>query len=196
MRPEPNRKLFGRTVVELVAKRKGLCFGFFKSSTSTEDGEVCMNAEDVLLLANGCDPEKLRMVVTQAIASNVLVSVDSSSSVLGSWTLSMRYAWPDDKWRNNIHTDVYARVLGYEGGLVEGPGISDIVCAIDQTTGGASRMFRLSWKYLAPLYARTQVVLVARGRSESRIRRYSVCEAPETFPSECRALLDVELETL
>lgn len=168
----------------------------FESTTETINGETCMTAEDVLLLANGCDLGKLREVVSEAIANKVFVFVDSASSILGSWTLPMRYVWPEHKWHNNIHTDIYARQLGYERGLVEGPGVADVVYALCLGTSRTLPKFRVSWEYLAPLYERTMVVLVSHNRSESRVRRFSVCELPREIPGKCRALLNVELETL
>jgi len=196
VRPQTDQKLAGETIVKSVAKRKGLCFGFFESTTKTAAGEICMVAEDVLSLANGCDPDKLREAVLDTNVNKVYTFVDTPSSILGSWILQMRYPWPVEKWRNNIHTDVYALSLGYERGLVEGPGIADVVYSIDETHLKDAGSFRLSWEYASPLYHGTQVVLIAEVSSNSQIRRYSVCEPPKEIPGKCRILLNLEIKQL
>jgi len=193
-RPAAEEQLFGETIVRSVRVKHGLCFGFFESVTKTARGDVCMTAEDVLLLANGCDPDALREAISQASKSRVSVSVADRSSLLGSWSLCMRYAWPDSKWKNNIHTDVYAQSLGYKRGLVEGPGVADVVYMLNGVRIGVPQKFKLSWKYLAPLYDGTAVALVSAQQSDTGVRRFSICEIPVQYPATCRVLLEIELE--
>lgn len=197
--PKADQRLLGQTSVRSVTMQNGLCFGFFQSITKLPNGDPCMTAEDVLLLVNGCDPDKLREIVAQAVANMSLISVTDQEltdqkSFLKSWSLRMRYTWPQTKWKNNIHTDVYARALGYERALVEGPGVADVVYAYDAARFGLPQKFRLSWKYLAPLYETTKVLLARQRSSNEKSRRYSVCEFPSRIPPNYRALLDVALE--
>jgi len=193
--PAAEEPLWGETTVRSVTVKNGLCFGFFDSVTKTTGGGICMTAEDVLLLANGCDSDALREAVSQVSKSGTFISAPDRASLLGSWPLQMRYAWPVTKWKNNIHTDVYAQMLGYQRGLVEGPGVADVVHAVDSARFGTGLQFRLSWKYLAPLYESTAVAVVSAPSSNADLRRYSVCEFPARLTATCRVLLQVELES-
>lgn len=194
--PLAGQRLTGETTATAISKRNGLCFGFFKSITHTESGDACMLAEDVLLLANGCDLSSLHAAVAQISNTRKEALIESPAAILGSWVLKMRYRWPEDLWLNNIHTDVYAKSLGYEGGLIEGPAVADVVSSYDRAQRRNPIAFQMSWKYAGPLYEDTPVVLVQKSSNAEKTRRYSVCEAPRQFPSVCRVLVSVEANDL
>jgi hypothetical protein len=191
--PVGTQRLIGETTVTSISRRKGLCFGFFRSITRTESGDACMLAEDVLLLANGCDLSSLHDAVAEISNSRSEALIESPASILGSWILRMRYKWPENLWVNNIHTNSYARSLGYEGGLIEGPAVADVVSSYDRAQRRNPIAFQMSWKYAGPLYEGTPVVLISKSSNNEETRRYTVCEAPRQFPSFCRVLVNVEV---
>jgi hypothetical protein len=193
-RPKPGETLRGCTRVKSVENQRGLSFGFFESKTENPEGEVCMRATDTLLLANGCVEPKLREAVSKAKAPSVFAMAHGQTSILDSWTLRMRFAWPTEKWRNNIHTDEYAQSLGYERALVEGPGIVDVVCSFHESHRGPLSAFRLTWKYVGPLYEGLRVALLERPSDKPCHWNYLVCEFPNQVPGQCRTILCLELE--
>lgn len=176
LRPKPDENLYGETLAKTVSYRNGLCFATLNSRTIKETGEICMEAEDVLLLANGCDPERLRRAIQQNIRNKTVVPQLSIIQYLSSWRLLMRHDWPQDKWLNNVHTKNYARSLGYFDALVEGPGIADVIFSCDRVSSTPAKSFVLSWKYTAPLYDNLLVSLVRESLAQSDSRRYYLCE--------------------
>ncbi len=193
--PKVGEELVGKASVQSVRKRGGLSFGFFQSTTRTERGELCIRANDVLLLISGCDAVALKKAVAQACEEKIAARIDSRASILAEWSLRMRFQWPEGLWHNNVHTHNYAVSLGYERALVEGPPIVDVVWHVDQRYRSITRPCHLSWKYLGPLHVGTPVVLV-RSVLTSSLRRYQICEAAIEYPSNCRVLLDMEVKDL
>jgi hypothetical protein len=193
-RPKPGEGLRGSTRIKSVQNQRGLCFGFFESKTENAEGKICMRATDTLLLANGCLESKLREAVSKAKAPSVFGTAHGPASILDSWTLRMRFAWPTEKWRNNIHTDEYAQSLGYERALVEGPAIVDVVCSFHESHRGPLNAFKLAWKYVGPLYEDLRVALLERPSDRPGYWSYLVCEFPSQVPGQCRAILCLELE--
>ena len=106
----------------------------------------------------------------------------------------MRYPWPEEKWCNNIHTDSYARSLGYRAALVEGPGIVDTVFSYAEAQKGSRDHVQISWRYAGPLYQGAEVMLTVENTASSRMTRYIICELPRTFPSAARLLMTVEVK--
>jgi hypothetical protein len=191
------RPLTGETVlatsrVRSVFKRQGLCFGVFDSVVKAECGSLCMLAEDVLLLANGCDPVALRRAIVRTDRTGGMVDADGTLAVIASWRLQLRYPWPDDKWKNNVHTDTYATSLGYRCALVEGPGVMDIVYCHDQERSPANRV-RLSWRHVRPLYHGSPIVLLTGNAVSGASRRYYLCEASDELSWRPRLLLSAEV---
>lgn len=191
-RPEPSEMLFGQTRVKAIENHHGLCFGFFESRTVSESGE-CLFATDTLLLANDCVQSKLKQAVEKTKEARVFGKVDAEAAILTAWTLQMRFPWPTAKWHNNIHTEDYARSLGYERALVEGPGIVDVVCSFHESRRGPLNAFRVAWKYIGPLYEGLHVALLDRPSNKPGRWNYLVCEFPTSIPGQCRAILSLEL---
>lgn len=194
-RPNVGEELIGSASVQSIKTQGGVCFGFFQSTTTSESGELYMKARDVLLLINGSDANALRRAVSLASENKIMTTINSSGSVLAQWTLEMRFPWPDELWRNNVHTQNYAVSLGYKGALVEGPPIADVVWHVDKPYRTHRGSCNLSWKYLAPLCLGTRVVLI-RKVLDANVRRYYICEEPREYPANCRVLLDMEVRGL
>lgn len=163
-RPAAAESLLGHVRVHSLKRHSGLCLATFSSTTMRHDHIACMRSTDMVILAHSSDPTSLVESVRSACDSRMTVSADAVS-VLAEWTLTMRFTWDNAQWLHNIHTDEYARRLGYERALVEGPSIADIVFAWHlmqlPVTQHPSRYF-LRWKYTGPLYVNTRVALAMR----------------------------------
>jgi hypothetical protein len=161
-------------VVEAVVVRSGICYAFISSNTLTASGELVLEARDQLLLINGSNHEELRERVRSALkAARPLIGGEDWNVSLG-WKLEMRYKWPEEKWINNVHTLSYARSLGYELPLVEGPATVDILLLSHQKDVGVTPPLRANWRCTGPLYKGRQVTLFNRSTSSDR-REYALC---------------------
>jgi hypothetical protein len=153
-----------------------------------------MESEDTILLANGCDLKSLREAVKKTACSNLAETFDRATKPLDSWTLQMRFAWPEEVWRNNVHTRSYATALGFEHPLVEGPAVADRVWRHirNRFCPHSTTPTLIHWRYRGPLYEGAQVVLVETVATADRLE-FVVCERSTNQSGEGRILLQIEI---
>ena len=84
----------------------------------------------------------------------MVASLESSKSVklVNSLILFFRHEWNDKIWKNNIHTESYAKYLGYDKGLIEAPCFVDILLSNIEVGKLMKNKISFKWEYYAPLY--------------------------------------------
>lgn len=178
-RPVVGSSLEGVAEARSVRTIHGLCIATFESVTQNSDGVVCMRSLDSVLLVNGTDRLRLR----ERLEGKLSQSQDCtgmSNCVHRRWPLRMRHSWPEHLWWNNVHTDSYARSLGLNRGLVEGPVVADCLHALAEIEQSRPTPNRCRWKYFGPLYRDLEVMATA-----TRCNDGSVCatlSAPHSSP--------------
>jgi hypothetical protein len=194
--PKPDQSLTGEVVVKAISKRDGLCFGFFESILKFPGDRICMISRDALLLANACNLSSLRKSIQLKQGNRDFLDLNVASEIMGPWKLKMRYSWPISKWKNNIHTQIYSRFLGFKNALVEGPGIADIVVCVDKVQKSKRPPFQIKWKYLGPLYHDLPVKLFSAVSGDLNVRKYYLCEFSQQIPSKYPILMKFEVKDL
>jgi len=179
-----------------VELRRGICFARFLSQTKNSKEVALLEAEDTVMLANGCSDDVLKTAVANSLTNPSTVNVENENEMLARWTLRMRFSWLEEKWRNNIHTNSYARSLGYTGPLVEGPAVVDRVLWIHEALNGPLRHFRVEWKYCGPLYDQLPVTVFPEGEGAEGTFRYSLCSLQESLPGIGHVLMKIVVAIL
>lgn len=189
-------ELWAETLAERVSLLRGICIAKFLSRTWSSDGQLLMESEDTLLLANGSNRTSLRETVrrtTSAEFSNLLCDL---GEMLDTWTLQMRFSWPEDLWRNNVHTSSYANELGFSRPLVEGPAVADRIWHLcGRADAGASSPKLIEWRYHGPLYEGVRANLFQVGAGED-VSEMLVLERSTEQPHRARVLMSIGISTL
>lgn len=187
-------EFLGETVAERVVTQRGICFARFISRTHTTDKRLVMESEDTILLANSCDAASLHEAVKKTARSDVGMHFSGSTEPLDSWTLEMRFAWPENLWQNNVHTRSYATSLGFEHPLVEGPAVADRVWrhVRNRIDPHPTLPMLIHWRYRGPLYEGTKVDLFETIATASHFE-FAVCERAANHHESRRVLMEIEI---
>lgn len=148
--PPPHEELFAHTIVEKIFKKRGLCFAVFKSYTFDEEMRPLMSSVDKALLINDSDRDKLRALIINRRPVSIK-SVGGKLSQVGEFTLGFRYTWDESVWVNNIHTDTFAKSLGFNRGLIEAPAFMDVLLSGKESGMLLRERTNIAWQYFAPL---------------------------------------------
>jgi len=189
--PSPGQELVGNAVVEEVLATDDLCVATFYSRTSTRDGVVCLEARDVILLINGCNFVQLKHRISSWSSSAQRMSSPARLPEL-TWSLRMRYEWPERLWRHNVHTASFSHLLGYQAPLVEAPAIADLVLLEDLRTSKRDLPFSFSWRCLGPLCEGSTVSLYSKNRDRGE-RAYTMCLRSPDCVAELPIVLAMEI---
>ena len=154
----------------------GMCVASFHSFTRSSSGDVCMEAKERLVLIRDSDCETLRRRIHGQYASIRWKPLDCQETV-ASWTLGMRFNWDPLVWKNNIHTDGYARSLGFRRALVEGHCVADLVflSVLDHEQIRYPVEFR--WAYHGALETGLSTILVRKREGDANRCRYQLCDS-------------------
>jgi len=106
----PTDTLTARSRVVKTELRKGLPFALVETTTADTGGNTLMSQLDELLL--------FHEVIDWAYKER-FVADELSTELSIPRTVYFRHNWDPSLWKNNIHTNNYARKFGYELGLPE-----------------------------------------------------------------------------
>jgi hypothetical protein len=150
--PKPNEMLYTDVKVDKIFTKNKIVFGYFTSYTKTTAGKLLMISIDKAILLNQTNKKKFREVISTKEKLIPKLIINSTIQKINTVKLFFRHKWDDKIWLNNIHTDSYARSLGYQKGLIEAPCFVDILLSNEKTGLLIKNGVKLSWNYHAPLY--------------------------------------------
>lgn len=157
----PNEKLNASSIVIGKEKRKGLPFINFTTIVKQGTENKLVSNDEILLLAD----------INSKFYSEKEINFDDLSFAKEIYRkkriVDFRYDWDPEKWKNNIHTDEYARKFGYEKGLPEFITYNNMMFAafLDLYGNEVYHMSMRSKKYL-PLYKGDKVDIAVYKISE------------------------------
>jgi hypothetical protein len=166
----------------------GISFADFESSLTDASGNSCMDCSDRVLLLNSCDQDAVQRLIRTSTSHIDVSNLD----ILHSWTLQPRWEWHTDEWKNNIHTETYARSLGFETSLVEGPGIVDILLSLLQERKSVGK-FALEWRHSGAAYESANVLAAIQSASNGQVR--VVLGEPQGTLERARVILELSFST-
>lgn len=112
----PESLLFARTKVLSFEERHGLVFCTTQTETrALIDGSLLLRAVDEVLLAHDCK----KPFFSEPSPRHVFPFLLANPRYDNEHTVYFRWSWDESDWKNNIHTDSYARECGFESGLPE-----------------------------------------------------------------------------
>jgi len=150
--PKPDQTLYTEVKVDKVFTKNEIVFGYFTSTTKTATGKLLMVSIDKAILLNQTNKKKFREVIITKEQIIPKLKITNSIQKINKVQLFFRHKWDDKIWLNNIHTDSYAKYLGYQKGLIEAPCFVDLLLANQKTGMLLKDGVKLSWNYFSPLY--------------------------------------------
>lgn len=107
----PGQKLEAKSALVRSDTRKGLSFGSVKTDTVAPNGELLMGQLDELLLLHEAPIGFYKERNLPCEVDYPDISIERG--------VYFRHNWDPQIWRNNVHSDEYARRFGYQKGLPE-----------------------------------------------------------------------------
>ena len=164
----PNQILTGESEVIRKEIKAGLPFAFMKSITKDKEGRVLLESIDKLLLLHnvsskfyvengGREPPLIKNYCYEACRR-----------------VYFRYNWNPELWKNNIHTDDYARRFGYESGLPEFIMYMDWLSLIKLKLQG-EKLYegtRIKTKKILPIYEKEFIRILTEENDQRYITRF------------------------
>lgn len=113
----PSALLFSRTKILSLGERHGLVFCTTQTETFTLDNEMLLlSAVDEVLLAHDCNKKPF---FSEPPPRYVFPFLLVNPRYDNEHTVYFRWSWNESEWKNNIHTDSYARECGFKNALPE-----------------------------------------------------------------------------
>jgi hypothetical protein len=150
--PQLDEILCGEVFIDKIFVRNGIVFGYYTSVTKTSKGETLMISIDKSILFNETDKVKFRSMINKDKENILKPPINENVKLVNTTELFFRHTWDDSIWKNNIHTDSYARSLGFEKGLIEAPCFVDILLTNRHTAELLENKLSVKWNYTRPLY--------------------------------------------
>lgn len=160
----PERTLCATTKVMSFEERHGLVFCTMQTETFATSGRVLLRAVDEVLLAHDCQKPFFKEPPSRFAEPFLLASTRYNDV----HTVYFRWPWDESVWKNNIHTDSYARECGFERGLPEFVTYMDwIEYAVDESNWFSPASITVQLVKVLPLYhgEKVRVVTCRDGRN-------------------------------
>lgn len=157
-----NALICSKVAFESGTVRSGLAIGRFRGCTAAHpDGPCLLRFEDRILLLRSSNHQALRNAFERANGRDETARLARCSwvTLAGPWPLGFRFPWRDEDWKNNIHTESFARSLGLEGPLVEAQVLLDLLYFLgrEYLAEGSWEATLLTYRCHAPLLAGREV---------------------------------------
>ncbi len=179
-----NEILTGDAEIVSIRTVHGLCVASIRSRTRDEHGQPLLESLDTVLLLNASDRRAVRQAIQRSEHATCHVTGAATSVAAG--VLDMRFEWPEATWKNNIHTDAYARALGFRGALIEGPALIDLLLVVEPPRNEWSAEvpcdLLLRWKHTAPVYRGLRFECFKEAAGPSGDKLYLLCGEPPEGP--------------
>jgi len=165
--PFPDEQLHAISRVSKIERRKGLSYATIETVTYSHSGRTTidhMKQLDELLLLHEA-PEGFYK------EREVEDNTEADMEVLR--TVYFRYNWNKEIWKNNVHTDDYARRFGYKRGLPEFIMYIDWVFdAFIRKTSMYAGGFTIDVPLILPIYTEDKVTVKVKEDSKSHEIRF------------------------